>query len=139
MKHLAPSRSGFNLIEVVASLMIVSSSLAIGVALMTAGLRISGDSRSVTLGAATALSVAYDDDLLHGARETTHGSSPNAYLVKSGEVNGYFVQRWRPANPPRYGRFTVQDLTVKVYEASYEADEDSVVIHQVTRMRNVKP
>lgn len=108
----ANARSGFNLVEVIACVMIIAGSLAIGVSMVSSSVRIGGDNRAKTAAAVTALTAAYDP------------KAWQAVAATAGILNGFYVVR-EATDSTTVGGLQLETIRVRVYEAAYEVGSSS--------------
>ena len=105
--------SAFTLIEVLASVIVLSVGLCSAIGLMLYGLQLAKLSMGRATGLATAMSVAVDPTPIQPADPLWTVAVPG---TTSGYLNGYFVKRVEAAATVIAAGMTASDVRVDVYE-----------------------
>lgn len=104
------TRSGFTLLEVLASLLVLSMALAGAIALIGYGLRLSSRLQSDSLGWVTAHTVAADPEPPGTLDWSVSGGTAKGYL------NGFYCTRETVATETVAGKLQAEVVKVTVYE-----------------------
>ena len=110
---MKPRRSAFTMIEVLASVFILSVGLCSAIGLMLYGLQLAKISMARATALATAMSVAVDATPLQPTDPLWSVSVPG---TTAGYLNGYYVKRIEKGSIAIAPKITAADVSVDVYE-----------------------